>query len=69
LDVKIDGPLKVKRRTLVITNCDTNSNSKTEIKDKDQVFSNHIMIWEADDLETEVEPAEALKTLKDGGKP
>jgi len=28
LDVKNDGSLKVKRRTLVITNYDTNSNSK-----------------------------------------
>jgi len=54
LDVKIDGSLKVKRRTLVITNCDTSSNSKDEIKDKDHVSSNYITIREADDLETEV---------------
>ena len=40
LDVKINGSLKVKRRTLVITSCDASSNSKDEIKDEDQVSSN-----------------------------
>jgi len=69
LDVKIDGSLKVKRHTSVITNYDANSNSKDEIKYKDQVSSHHITIQEADDLETEVELAEALTTLEDGGKP
>ena len=68
LDVKIDGSLKVKRRTLVITSCEASSHSKDEIKDKDQVSSNHIMIREADDLETEVEPHESPKTLEDGGQ-
>jgi len=68
LDLKIDGSLKVKRRTLVITSCDASSNSKDEIKDEDQVSANHITIWEDDDLEIEVEPAEALKTLEDGGQ-
>jgi len=58
LDIKIDGSLKVKRRTLVITSYEASSHSKDEIKDKDQVSSNHIMIREADDLETEVEPRE-----------
>ena len=66
LDVKIKGSLKVKRRTLVITSCDTNSNSKDEINDEDQVSSNHITFWEADDLEIAVEPPEAPKTLEDG---
>ena len=56
LDVKIDGSLQAKTHTLVITSCDANSNSKDEIKDEDQVSSNHIMIWEADDMETKVEP-------------
>ena len=69
LDVKIDGFLKVKRRTLVITSCDASSNSKDEINDEDQVSSNHnITIREADDLETEVEPAEAPKIMEDGGQ-
>jgi len=67
LDVKIDGSLKVKKHTLVITNYDASANSKEEIKDEDQVSFNHITIREADVLEIEVEPAEAPKTLKDGG--
>jgi len=68
LDVKIDDSLKVKRRTLVITSCDASSNSKDKIKAEDQVSSNQIMIREADDLETTVEPAKALKALEDGGQ-
>ena len=68
LDVKIDGSLKVKRRTVVITNYDASLNSKEKIEEEDQVSSNHIMIREADDLETEVEPVEALTTLEDGGQ-
>ena len=68
LDTKIDGSLKVKKHTLVITNCDSCSNSKDEIKDEDQVSSNHITSQEANDLETEVNPAEAPKTLEDGGQ-
>ena len=51
LDVKIDDSLKVKRCTLVITSCKASSHLKDEIKDKEQVFSNHITIWEDDDLE------------------
>ena len=69
MDVKIDGSLKVKRHTLIITNCDASSNSKDRIKDEDEVSFNHSMIWEVDDLETEVEPVEAPTTLEDGGKP
>ena len=43
--------------------------SKDEIKDEEQVSSNHITIREDDDLETEIEPTEAPKILEDGGKP
>ena len=63
VDIKIDGSLKVKRCTLVITSYEAHLNSKDEIKDDDQVSFNHITIREADDLETEVEPAKAPKTL------
>ena len=62
LDVKIDDSLKVKRRTLVITICGPNSNSKDGIKDEDQASSNHIIVQEADDLDTEAEPAKAQKS-------
>ena len=68
LDVKINGSLKVKRCTLVITSCNASSNAKDEIKDEDQFSSNHITIWEASDLEIEVEPVEAPNTLKDRGQ-
>jgi len=52
---------------LVITGCEASSNLKDEIKYRDQVSSNQIMIQEVDDLEIEVEPAEAPKTLEDWG--
>ena len=58
LDVKIDGSLKVKRLTLVITNCRARSNSKGKVKDEEQVSSSHITIWEVDDLEAKVESVE-----------
>jgi len=67
MDVKIDGSLKIKRCTLVINNCKASSNSKDEIKDKEQVSSNHVTVWEDDDLEVEVEPVEVPKTLEGGG--
>jgi len=68
LDVKTYGSLIVKRRTLVITSYETSSNAKDKIKDKEQVSSNHVTIWEAEDLVVEVEPAKAPKTLEDGGQ-
>jgi len=67
LDVKIEGTLKVTRHTLVITSCDASWNSKDEIKDEDQVFSNHSKIREADDQETAVEPVEPPNNVEDGG--
>ena len=50
LDVRTDGPLKVKRRTLIVTSCQASLNSKGKIKEEEQVSSNHIITWEADDL-------------------
>ena len=41
LDVKIDGSLKVNRRTFVITSCKASSNSKDETKDDISVFEPH----------------------------
>ena len=40
LDVKTNGSLKVKRRTLVITGLKANSNSNGKVKEKEQVSSN-----------------------------
>ena len=53
---------------MVITNYEAHLNSKDEIKDEDQVPFNHITIREVDDLETEVELAEAPKTIENGGQ-
>ena len=68
LDVKIDGSLKVKRLTLVITNCRARSNSKDKVKDEEQVSSNHIIVLKANDFEVEVKPIGAPKTLEDGAQ-
>jgi len=68
LDVKTDGSLKVKRCTLVITNCEASSNSKDKIKDKEQASSNYVTIGQAEGLEVEVEPAKPPKSIEDGGQ-
>jgi len=62
LDVKIDGSLKVKRRTLVITIYDTSSNSKGKIKDEEQASSHPITVRDVDDLKTETASAKEPKT-------
>jgi len=61
LDVKIDGSLKVKICTLVITSCDASSNSKEKIKEE-QASSDHVIVQEADNLKAEVKSTEAPKT-------
>jgi len=58
LDVKTNGTLKVKRRTLVITSYKTNSNSKGEIKDEEQPSSHPFTIRETNDLEDNTQSAE-----------
>jgi len=68
LDVKTNGSLKVKRHTLVIISCEASSNLKGKVEDEEQVSSNYITVWGTDDLEAEIQPAEVLKTLEDGGK-
>jgi len=64
LDVKTDDSLKVKRCTLVITNCKASPNSKEKIKGDGQDFFHLITIQEANDLEDEIEYTEVLKTLE-----
>jgi len=68
MDAKIDGSLKIKRRTLVITNYDASLNLKDKIEEEDQVSSNHITIREVDDLEIKVEPAEGQQPWRMEGK-
>jgi len=59
LDVKIDRFLKVKKRTLAITNCDARSNSKDKIKGDGQASFHPVTIREVDNLEDETESAKA----------
>jgi len=61
LDVKTDGSLKVKRRTLVITSYGTSSNSKGKIKGKEKPSSHPVIVWEADDLKAKIGSTEALE--------
>ena len=52
LDIKIDGYLKVKRCTIVITSYKASSNSKGKVEKEEQVSSNHVTVRVIDDLET-----------------
>ena len=68
LDVKTDGSLKVKRRTLVITSYRTSSNSKGKIKDEVQPSSHPITVREANALMAEtrlIKPLEIPKNVGD----
>jgi len=55
LDVKTDGSLKVKRHTLLITNCEANLNSKEKIKRGGQASFHPITIRDANNLEDDTE--------------
>ena len=44
LDVKTDGSLKVKRRTLVLTSHGDNANLKEKTKEEEQASFNHITV-------------------------
>jgi len=66
LDIKIDGCLKVKRHTLVVTNNVASSNSKEQIKGDGQASSHRITVQEGDYLENEIESAQALETSENG---
>jgi len=61
LDIKIDGSLKVRKRTLVITSCETSLNSKGKFKKEEQASFDYVTIYEVDDLKVEVELAGALE--------
>ena len=71
LDVKMDGSLRVKRRTVVLTG-QQNSSSSNEKSEEEQVASfNHITIRECDDSDldsdSEIKLAETPEKLEDGG--
>jgi len=67
LDVKTDGPLKVKRRTLVITSYETRSNSKGKIKDEEQPSSHLVTVQEANDLKAKNGSTDVLEIPENVG--
>ena len=67
LDVKTEGSLRIKRCTVVFTGHRVNLGLKEELKQDEQASSNHITVWEVDDLDAEIELLETLKTLEDEG--
>jgi len=68
LEVKIDGSLKVKGCTLIITSSEASTHSKDETKDESKFLLITSQSERMTILEIEVEPTEAPKTLEDGGQ-
>jgi len=70
LDVKMDGSLRVKRRTMVLTGQPKSSKSNEKPEEEQVASSNHIIICECDDSDSdsEIELVECPKTLEDGGQ-
>jgi len=66
-DVKTDGSLRVKRRTVIFTGQQNNSNSSNEAEEKEVVPSNHITAHECDDSDSEIELAETPETFERWG--
>jgi len=68
LDVKTDGSLRVKRRTVVFTGQRKISSSNKEAEKEEVVSSNHITIHECDNLDSEIQLEETPKTFEDRGQ-
>jgi len=70
LDVKMEGSLRVKRRTVVLTGQQKSSSSNEKLDEEQVASSNHITIHECDDsdLDLEIELAETPQKLEDGGQ-
>ena len=66
LDVKIDGSLRAKRRTVILKGQQKNSNSSNEAEEG-EVVSNHVTAHECDDSDSKIELAKNPETLEDGG--
>jgi len=62
LDIKIDGTLKAKRCTIIITSYEASSNAKEKIKGDGQASSHSITFPEADGVDVETGLGEAPKT-------
>ena len=66
----MDGSLRVKKRTVVLTGQQKSSDSNEKSEEEQLASSNHIIIYECDDSDSdsEIELAETPKMLEDGGK-
>jgi len=69
LDVKMDGSLRVKMRTVVLTRQQKSYSSNEKSEEEQVASSNHITIRECDDsdLDSKVDLAEILDMLEDEG--
>jgi len=68
LDVKTDGSLRVKRRIVILTGQQKNSNSSKEAKEEEVVSFKYITAYECDNSDLEIELVETPEPFKDGGR-
>jgi len=70
LGVKMDGSLRVKRRTVLLTCQQRSSNSNENSEEEQVVSSNYITTRECDDSnsDSEIKLAETREKLEDGGQ-
>jgi len=68
LDINTKTSFKVKRRTLVITSCETTFSSKERARQKEEVYADHVKVQEINDLNANIELAKVLETLEDRGE-
>ena len=68
LDVKMDGSLRVKMRTVVLTRQQKSYSSNEKSEEEQVASSNHITIRECDDSDSdsEIELIETPQKLEDG---
>ena len=66
----MDGSLRVKRHTVVLTSQQKSSNSNEKLEEKQVTSSNHITICECDDSDSDsnTELVETLETLEHEGQ-
>ena len=67
LDVKTEGSLRVKRRTVILIGQQSNPDSNKEEERGEMASSHHITGREYEDSNSETELTETPKTLEDGG--
>ena len=68
LDIKTEGSLRVKRRTVILTGQQSNPDSNEEELRREMASSHHITSREYEDSDSEMELAETPKTHEDGGQ-